>query len=65
MLNTSSKLHKFADYINATAFSDEIDVKLITALYKNVALFKSSVEKYKKVVEPLLKHQLKLNKLEP
>ncbi|GHU31959.1 hypothetical protein FACS1894166_04370 [Bacilli bacterium] len=65
MLNTSSKLHKFTDYIHATAFSDEIDVKLITSLYENVKLFKSSVQKYKMVVEPLLKRQLKLNKLEP
>ncbi|GHU47993.1 hypothetical protein FACS1894218_3710 [Bacilli bacterium] len=65
MLNTSSKLHKFTDYIHATAFEDEIDTKLITTLYENVALFKHSVVKYKKTVDPLLKHQLKLNKLEP
>jgi oligoendopeptidase F len=65
MLNTTSKIHKFHDYVSATAFSDEVDVKLIQQLYKNTEQYKSSYMKYREVVNKLLKKQLHLSKLEP
>jgi oligoendopeptidase F len=65
MLNTSSKIHKFKDYVGATAFSDEIDEKLITKLYKNTEQYKTSFIKYRNTVNKLLKKQLKISQLEP
>jgi oligoendopeptidase F len=65
MLNTTSKIHKFQDYVSATAFSDEVDVELIRKLYKNTEQYKDSYAKYRMVVNKLLKEQLHLSKLEP
>jgi oligoendopeptidase F len=65
MLNTASKIHKFEDYVSATAFEDEVNVDLILNLYKYAELFKSSSLRYRQIFETLLKKQLKLTKLEP
>jgi oligoendopeptidase F len=65
MLNTNSKIHKFKDYITAVAFEDEVNVELITNLYKYTELFKDSFINYRKIFEKLLKRQLQLDKLEP
>jgi oligoendopeptidase F len=65
MLNTSSRLHKFKDYVDATAFADEIDSSLITNLYKNAEIFKTSCQQYNKVYATFLKKKLHLKSLEP
>jgi oligoendopeptidase F len=65
MLNTASKIHKFTDYVSATAFEDEVNIGLIESLYKYTELFKTSSQNYRKVFDRLLKKQLKISKLEP
>jgi oligoendopeptidase F len=65
MLNTLSKIHKFPDYVGATAFTDEIDVSVIEDLYKHVEIFKSSFQKYRTIFNQILKKQLNLKSLEP
>jgi oligoendopeptidase F len=65
MLNTASKIHKFKDYVSATAFEDEVNIDLILSLYKFSEIFKDSFQSYRKVFNRLLKKQLNLNKLEP
>ena len=63
--NSSAKLRNFKDYVNASAFADEIDETFILNLYKNVESFKSIYVAYKNKVEKLLAKQLKLKELEP
>ena len=63
--NSSAKLRSFKDYVNASAFADEIDEAFILNLYKNVESFKSIYVGYKNKVEKLLAKQLKLKELEP
>ncbi len=63
--NSSAKLRGFKDYVNASAFADEIDESFILNIYKNVESFKSIYSTYKNKIENLLKKQLKINKLEP
>jgi oligoendopeptidase F len=65
MLNTGSKIHKFKDYVSATAFADEIDESIIQDLYNHTTLFKPSFQIYQKEFNRLLKKQLNLPKLEP
>jgi oligoendopeptidase F len=65
MLNTVSKIHKFKDYVDATAFQDEIDKKFINNLYKNTEIYKTSFQKYRKIFNEYLKKQLNLTSLEP
>lgn len=63
--NSSAKLRNFKDYVNASAFADEIDEAFILNLYKNVESFKSIYVAYENKVEKLLAKQLKLKELEP
>jgi oligoendopeptidase F len=37
MFNTLCKIRNFDDYVDATAFDDEVNQPFITNLYKNVA----------------------------
>jgi oligoendopeptidase F len=64
-LNTYAKLHNHQDYISATAFHDEIDLDLITNLYKHVSTFKNTYKKYREITVKVLKQKLQLTKLEP
>ncbi|MBP5256747.1 MAG: oligoendopeptidase F [Mycoplasma sp.] len=63
--NSIAKLRNFKDYVNASAFADEINEPFIMNLYKNVESFKSIYSSYKTKVEKLLLKQLKVDKLEP
>ena len=63
--NSTAKLRNFKDYVNASAFADEINDSFILNLYKNVESFKTIYSSYKTKVEKLLLKQLKVNKLEP
>lgn len=65
MFNTHAKIHHFNDYIESTAFSDEIKVDLIKTLYDQTKLFKPLYQQYRGITNKLLKKQLNLNQLEP
>ena len=64
-LNTSTKIRNFNDYIHACAFSDEIDVKLIPHIYKNVKDYKKSYRIYSETRNKILKKIINVDKIEP
>ncbi len=64
-LNTSTKIRNFNDYIHACAFSDEIDVKLIPHIYKNVKDYKKSYRIYSETRNNFLKKIINVDKIEP
>ena len=64
-LNTSTKIRNFNDYIHACAFSDEIDVKLIPHIYKNVKDYKKSYGIYADSRNKILKQIINVDKIEP
>lgn len=63
--NTTAKLYHFKDYVDFSAYSDEVNVKFITDMYRYVKDFKDVYQAYKKQVKTLLAKQLKLKELEP
>ncbi len=64
-LNTSTKIRNFNDYIHACAFSDEIDVKLIPHIYKNIKDYKKSYGIYADSRNKILKQIINVDKIEP
>ncbi|MGL4951037.1 MAG: oligoendopeptidase F [Mycoplasma sp.] len=64
-LNTCSEIRKHEDYISSVCFSDEVDVKLIPHIYKQVGNYKGIHEKFSKHRNKLLKELLGVDKLEP
>lgn len=64
-LNTNAKIRHFNDYIEKTAFDDEIDKKFIYNLYQKIKEYKPLIEKYQKIRQQYLKKILKKDKLMP
>ncbi len=65
MLNTNAKVRNFDDYIDETAFGDEINPKLITFIYEQVATYKSMAEEYRIYRTKILENILEVKQLEP
>ena len=65
MLNTNAKIRHFNDYIEKTAFDDEINKDFIYNLYQRIKGYKPLVEKYQKVRQQYLKKLLNKDKLMP
>ncbi len=65
MLNTNAKIRNFKDYIDETAFGDEIKPELITFIYDQVATYKSMAEEYRLYRTKILESILDIKQLEP
>ncbi|WEK83163.1 MAG: oligoendopeptidase F [Mycoplasma sp.] len=63
--NTDAKLYNFKDYVEASAYDDEVSVEFIKNIYKHVKNFGDIYDAYSKKVKKLLCKQLKIKKLEP
>lgn len=65
MLNTNAKVRKFANYIDATAFEDEIEPSFIRHVYDQVKLYEPYISDYTKVRDGYLKKLINVSKIEP
>lgn len=63
--NTYAKLRNFKNYVDASAFYDEINETFITSLYKRVESLKQLHKAYSDKVKKLLCKQLKIKSYEP
>ncbi len=64
-LNTHAKIRKFKDYVSSTCFADEIDIKLIPHIYKQVKEYKDIYKKFSEHRKTLLCQLLKIKEIEP
>lgn len=64
-LNTNAKLRHFADYIDSTAFSDEINKDFIFNLYQEIKTYQPLVQKYQNARKKYLKQLLNKSTLMP
>jgi len=64
-VNAWAKLRRYEDYIDAALDNDEVDRKLLLAVYENVASYKDVSDLYSKHLKKLLKKMFNLKKLEP
>lgn len=65
MFNINAKIRGFNDYIESTAFSDEINVDFIDHVYKNVKKFKDNVDEFISLRKQAIMKMFKIDDFKP
>jgi oligoendopeptidase F len=65
MLNSYANIRNFKNYVDSSAFADEISINFIKKLYCHIQKFKNAFIEYKNIRNKYLKKKLNLKSLEP
>lgn len=65
MLNTNAKIRGFKDYIESTAFSDEIEPNFINHVYKNVKKFKNNIDEFNTLRKKAITKMFNIEEFKP